>query len=224
MNLKHLNFSILLFFVSSSAFSQSLELGANFASSNENYYKNVLGGNIAYIQHFKKQFVFVQYKYAFKNNSYSNFSGGLSLGEYNVRKADGTAVNHSIKLGLAQKLINTSEVCLSLGASGSLNYLTFDEDIIRIAFSENRDGLLYKYNKKESFKNRIGIGAFIDMELKQILFKRLSMFSRVEAGHVSLVTTKHIQRGLSFSKIDYSNVEFMLGLRFSLKNETTKQY
>lgn len=219
MNLKHFYFSIILLFVSSVAFAQSLELGANFASSNENYYKNVFGGNIAYIQHFKKQFVFVQYKYAFKNNSYSNFSGGLNLGEYDAQKADGTVINQSIKLGLAQKLLNTSELCLSLGASGSLNYLTFDEDIIRIAFSENRDGLLYKYNKKESFKNRFGIGAFIDMEFKQILFNRLSLFSRVEAGYVSLVPTKHIQRGLSFLKVDYSSVEFMLGIRFDLKKE-----
>lgn len=219
MNLKRFYFGIFLLFISSVVFAQSLEFGANFASSNRNYYKNVFGGNLGYLQHFKKQFVFVQYKYAFKNNSYSNFSGGLYYGEYDAQKADGTVINQSIKLGLAQKLINTSEVCFSLGASGSLNFLTFDEEIISIAFSENRDGLLFKYNKKDSFKNRFGIGAFIDMELKQILFNRLSLFSRVEADYVRLVPTKHIQRGLSFLKVDYSSVEFMLGIRFDLKKE-----
>ncbi len=55
------------------------------------------------------------------------------------------------------------------------------------------------------------------MELKQILFNRLSLFSRVEADYVSLVPTKHMQRGLYFLKIDYSSVEFMLGIKFSLK-------
>lgn len=148
-------------------------------------------------------------------------TGGLNFDEYYIRKADGTVVNQSIQLGLGQKLINTSEVCLSIGASGSLNYLTFNEDIISIAFSENRDGLLHKYNKKESFNNRLGFGGFVDMELKQILFNRLSLFSRVEANNVSLVPTKHIQRGLPFLKVDYSSVEFMLGIRFNLKTKQT---
>jgi hypothetical protein len=102
MNLKYFYFSIILLFVSSAILAQSLEFGANFASSNENFYKNVFGGNVGYIQHFKKQYVFVQYKYAFKNNSYSNFSGGLNLGEYDAQKADGTVINQTIKLGLAQ--------------------------------------------------------------------------------------------------------------------------
>jgi len=218
MKLKFIYLSAVLFIIGSPVFAQSLELGANFASSNENFYKNVLGGNIAYIQHFKKQYVFVQYKYSFKNNSYSEFGAGVNIGDYEARKADGTVMNQSIKLGLAQKLVNTSEVCLSVGVSGSLNYLTFDEDIISIAFSENRDGLLFKYNEKESFKNRFGIGGFVDMELKQILFDRLSLFSRVGVENVSLVNN-HFQRGISFLKIDYVSMECMLGLRFSLKKE-----
>lgn len=69
-------------------------------------------------------------------------SGGLYFDEYYIRKADGTVLNQSVKIGVAQKLVNTDEVCLSLGVNGSLNYLKFDEKTISIYFTDSREGYI----------------------------------------------------------------------------------
>lgn len=91
--------------------------------------------------------------------------------------------------------------------------MKFDEQIKNFWFDETRAGTISFEEKPEEFKNRFAYGAFLDMELKQVLFKRLSVFSRVEVDDVTLTNT--FIRGIPFLKWDYTYLEFMLGIRFN---------
>ncbi len=50
---------------------QTLEMGGNFSTSNEAFYKNAFGADIGYIHNFKKQYIFFQFASISKDNSYS---------------------------------------------------------------------------------------------------------------------------------------------------------
>ncbi len=107
--------------------------------------------------------------------------------------------------------------CISIGLIGSLNYVKIDENTVSIYYLETQILPVTQSDKTEKYKNRFGYGAFLDMELKQVLFKRLSVYSRVEVDDVSLVNS--YPRGFYFLKTDYTSLEFMLGVRFNLIKE-----
>jgi hypothetical protein len=198
---------------------QIIELGGNFSTSNQAFYKNAYGVNIGYVQEFKKQYIFVQYSNGFKNNTYSQVSRNMiewTDENYDILKSDGTLSINRVKLGLAQKLISNNQYCISLGIVTSLNYAKFDESHVYIAFRESYPGTLFHEEKVEEFKNRFGYGAFLDMELKQVLSKRISLFSRIEVEDIELMG-KNRPIGIPFQKIGYTSLEFMLGVRYNLK-------
>jgi hypothetical protein len=118
---------------------------------------------------------------------------------------------------VAQILKNTDQVSLSLGGFASLNYLKFDEKIVGYEFIKDREGGIWYSSNNEFVKNRLGFGAFLDMEIKQIFFHNTSLFSRFGTHYIQLSSSKNWQRGLSFQlPISMVILEFVFGVRFNL--------
>ena len=58
-----------------------------------------------------------------KNNSYPQIESEFVYGPdiYSMRKSDGELHINTVKLGVAQKLLNNDNYCFSLGITGSLD-------------------------------------------------------------------------------------------------------
>jgi hypothetical protein len=135
-----------------------------------------------------------------------------------MRNVKGKLKVSSIKLGIAHKIKNSDEICLSIGGFASLNYFKFNEDINSYDFYTTREGSFWSSTRNELLKNRWGLGCFVDMEIKHIAFKNTSLFSRFGADLIGY--TRNPVRDDSMNFIgDIKSIEFVLGLRIDLKKK-----
>ena len=200
---------------------QTVDVGTNFTTSNAPFYKDVPGLQLGFYYHFKRQFVFTELKSSLKNNSYTISQAEWSPGSksYTSQRVNGKLFVNTLKLGIAQKIKNSEAVCISLGAFASMNYFKFDDQIVTYEYIEMSEGNIWHRDGNELVKNRWGLGCFIDMEIKQVFLKNTSLFSRIGMDYIELVSSKNIQRGLSFQTNNMTSLEFALGLRFDLKKK-----
>jgi len=185
MKSKILYLLIITVIIAAETHGQTIEIGANFTSSNAPFYKNAFGINMGFNYNFKKQYLLAEIKGSLKNNSYSQIAPDLSDGSgYVMHEVDGKMQNISIRTGIGQKIVSTNELGISLGVFMSLNYFKLKEDIHYFNYDPIMMNFDKNISKDEFVKNRIGGGLFIDLELKQIILKNISLFSRCIADIV----------------------------------------
>ncbi len=207
-----------LFFISKkNCLAQSFELAGTYTTSDANFFKNTLGISFAYAHHFKKQFVFVELKTAKKgNNSFTSFDYTTSE-FYRIVSVNGSFSTSSVNIGAAQKLFTSDCLEFSVGADSGLNYYQQDNVVTFIGLDKERNEIIYFYNESETEKrkNKFGIGAFIDMELKRIFFDNLSIFSRLNIYHSDYIDKPIIRDDVpKTSKIN--SVSFRIGIKYRI--------
>ncbi len=207
-----------IFFISkTSSWAQSFELAGTYTTSDADFYKNTAGISFAYSWHFKRQFVFVELQAAQKgNNSFTDFYRDI-FGSYIVKSVNGRFSTSSVNIGAAQKLVTSNCLEFSVGAETGLNYYKQDNDYFSIGLDKERNEIIY-FNTGEDIekrKNKLGIGAFIDMELKSIIIDNLSIFSRLNLYH-SEYEDKHTLRD-DIPKTSFINsVSFRIGVKYRI--------
>ncbi len=207
----------ILFISVKNSLAQSIELAGTYTTSDANFYKNTPGISFAYAYHFKKQFVFIELKAAKKgNNSFTDFYYSIH-DYYRIESVNGNFSTSSVNVGAAQKIVTSSCLEFSVGADVGLNYYKQDNETISISLDKERNEILYfnTSNEIEKRKNKFGIGAFIDMELKRIFFDDLSIFSRLNIYHSDYID-KPVERDDVPKTSNINNVSFRIGLKYRI--------
>jgi|JFJP01.2.fsa_nt_gi hypothetical protein len=206
------------FFVSKkTSFAQSIELAGTYTTSDANFYKNTPGVSFAYSHHFKKQFVFVELKTSKKDDaSFATFYNDIT-GYYIIQSVNGSFSISSVNIGAAQKIVASDCLEFSVGADAGLNYYKPDFEITSVGLDKERNEIT-SFNtsvESEKRKNKFGIGAFIDMELKNIFFENLSVFSRLNIYHISY-NEPLVRGGGSFMAVDINSIGFRVGVKYRI--------
>lgn len=196
---------------------QSFELAGTYTTSDANFYKNTPGVSFAYSHHFKKQFVFVELKTAKKgNNSFTSFDYSPN-GYYRIESVNGSFSTSGVNIGAAQKIVTTDCLEFSVGADAGLNYYNQDFEITSVGLDKERNEIIYFHTDKETEKrkNKFGIGAFVDMELKNVFFNNLSVFSRLNIYHSDYID-KPIIRDDVPKTLNINSVSFRVGVKYRI--------
>jgi hypothetical protein len=217
--MKHLNHRIVLFsliFISTigKASSQSIELAGTITTTYENLFRNLPGVSAAYSYHLKKQFFFLEFQTAQRNN-YENSEVIRTIHAdvpYYAKITDGSFQYSSMNLGVAQKLITRESFDFSIGLRGGLNYYRMNAQTRFLSFYTFQTGTIDDERIDDKRNHKPGIGLFLDMELKQIVFSNLSLFSRVDFYHSDYSDKPIVHE--SMPKINNLN---MLGFRLGVK-------
>ena len=210
-------FFLLFFILVKSSLAQSFELAGTYTTSDANFYKNTPGVSFAYAHHFKKQFVFVELKTAKKgNNSFTSFDYSPN-GYYRIESVNGSFSTSGVNIGAAQKIVTSDCLEFSVGADAGLNYYQQDNEITSVGLDKERNETIYFHTDKETEKrkNKFGIGAFIDMELKNVFFNNLSVFSRLNIYHSDYID-KPIIRDDVPETLNINSVSFRIGVKYRI--------
>ncbi len=206
-----------IFFISiKNSLAQSIELAGTYTTSDVDFYKNTPGISFAYSYHLKRQFVFVELKTSKKaNNSFTSLYHNIS-DYHTIKSVNGSFSASSVDIGLAQKIITSNCLEFSVGVDAGLNYYKQDNEYISIGLNKDRNEILYFNNENEIVKrkNKFGIGAFIDMELKRIIFDDLSIFSRLNIYHSDYA--KPIVLNNTYQTSYVNRISFRLGLKYRI--------
>ena len=210
-------FFLLFFILVKSSLAQSFELAGTYTTSDANFYKNTPGISFAYSHHFKRQFVFVELKTAQKNNiSFSDFYHDIT-GYYIIESVNGSFSTSSVNIGAAQKIVTSDCLEFSVGAEAGLNNYKPDLEITSVTLDRERNEISYfnTGSESEKRKNKFGIGAFIDMELKNVFFNNLSVFSRLNIYHSDYID-KPIIRDDVPETLNINSVSFRIGVKYRI--------
>jgi hypothetical protein len=192
-------------------------LAGTYTTSDANFYKNTPGVSFAYAHHFKKQFVFVELKTAKKgNNSFTSFDYSPN-GYYRIESVNGSFSTSGVNIGAGQKIVTFDCMEFSVGADAGLNYYNQNFEITSVGLDKERNEIIYFHtdNETEKRKNKFGIGAFVDMELKNVFFNNLSVFSRLNIYHSDYIDKPIISDDVpKTSKIN--SVSFSVGVKYRI--------
>jgi hypothetical protein len=194
-------------------------LAGTYTTSDADFYKNTPGISFAYSYHFKRQFVFVELQAAQKgNNSFTSFIHNI-FDSYDIKSVNGSFSASSVNIGAAQKLVTSNCLEFSVGAETGLNYYKQDNEYISIGLDKERNEILYfnTSDEIEKRKNKFGIGAFIDMELKRIIFDNLSLFSRLNIYHSDYID-EPLLRGGGPETSDINSISFRIGVKYRISS------
>jgi hypothetical protein len=197
---------------------QSFELAGTYTTSDASFYKNTPGISFAYAHHFKKQFVFVELGTAKnENNTFASFDHNI-FDSYDIKSINGSFSTSSVNIGAAQKIVTSNCMEFSIGAEAGLNYYKPDFEITSVGLDKERNEIIYfnTYAETEKRKNKFGIGAFIDMELKNIFFDNLSIFSRLNIYHTNNVDQPLPRGGGSLMSVDVKSIMFRVGIKYRI--------
>lgn len=203
-----------------SSLAQSFELAGTYATSDANFYKNTPGVSFAYSHHFKKQFVFIELKTSKNgNNTFASFDHNI-FDSYDIKSINGCFSTSSVNVGAAQKIVTSDCLEFSVGADAGLNYYKQDYEITSIGLDKERNEIIHfnTRNETEKRKNKFGIGAFIDMELKRIVFDDLSIFSRLNIYHSDYID-KPVERDDVPKTSKINSVSFRIGLKYRISSD-----
>ena len=210
-----------IFFISiNDSLAQSFELAGTYTTSDASFYKNTPGISFAYAHHFKKQFVFVELGTAKNgNNTFASFYHNI-FDSYDIKSINGCFSTSNVNVGAAQKIVTSDCLEFSVGADAGLNYYKQDYEITSIGLDKERNEIIHfnTRNETEQRKNKFGIGAFIDMELKRIVFDDLSIFSRLNIYH-SEYGDKHALRDDVPKTSKINSVSFKIGLKYRISSD-----
>ena len=196
---------------------QSFELAGTYTTSDALFYKNTPGVSFAYAHHFRKQFVFVEMKTSKKNNnSFADFYYNI-FETYDIKSGNGSFSASSVNIGAAQKIVTTDCLEFSVGADAGLNYYQQDNEITSIGLDKERNEIIYFNTESEieKRKNKFGIGAFIDMELKNVFFDNLSVFSRLNIYHSDYIDEPIIRDDVPKTS-NINSVSFRIGVKYRI--------
>ena len=210
-------FCVLFCVISYSVSAQSIEISGFFSSSNAKFYQNVPGLKISYTQHFNMRYLFAGISSSFKMNSYSEIGGDPSGVVHNImRDVEGKLFVNSISLGIARNLFNKQENRLSIGGYASLNYFKFNDERHYFLYESGAIGYDYVSTYSELIKNKLGLGCFLEIELKSILFDNTSLFTRMNT-EIIFYDARFIT-GSPFHVGNIFNFRFHLGIKIYLNN------
>lgn len=205
------------FILVKSSRAQSFELAGTYTTSDALFYKNTPGVSFAYAHHFRKQFVFVEMKTSKKNNnSFADFYYNI-FETYDIKSGNGSFSASSVNIGAAQKIVTTDCLEFSVGADAGLNYYQQDNEITSIGLDKERNEIIYFNTESEieKRKNKFGIGAFIDMELKNVFFDNLSVFSRLNIYHSDYIDEPIIRNDVPKTS-NINSVSFRIGVKYRI--------
>lgn len=213
-------FNTIFFISKKNSLAQSIELAGTYTTSDVSFYKNTPGISFAYAHHFKKQFVFVELGTAKNgNNTFASFDHNI-FDSYDIKSINGCFSTSSVNVGAAQKIVTSDCLEFSVGADAGLNYYKQDYEITSIGLDKERNKILHfnTRNETEKRKNKFGIGAFIDMELKSIVFDDLSIFSRLNIYHSDYID-KPVERDDVPKTSKINSVSFRVGIKYRISSD-----
>ena len=195
---------------------QSIEIGSIFSSSTAKFYQNAPGLHISYAHHFEKRYLFIGISSSFKKNSYSEIAGDLIDGRgYVMKDVDGELFVNSIQVGVARNLINLKESRLSVGGYASLNYFKFNDDRHYFNYEYGVVGSDYFTKVSKIENHKIGLGCYLDFELKNIILENTSLFTRING---EIIQYDGNIKGILFSNPRIINFKIHLGIKINFSN------
>jgi hypothetical protein len=195
--------------------SQNISLGATYTNTSAYFLKSVPGITLGYDHQIWRFSLFANAYAGKKHHSYSE--AGVAPG-YSMQIGYGEIFKGNLNLGIALNALSSDHYRISFGAFLGLNYLRRQENIKQIYFDPRSEGNVYNDTIDEWYKNRLGWGVSLEVELKQVIIERLSLLTRIEAGQTSL-EDGDMPRGISFLVWGYNSFTFSFGLKYSLKRK-----
>jgi len=214
MNFKNIITLTLFLVVCIPGQSQSVEAGICFNSGNAEFYKNAFGLSLNYNYPVKKSYLFAGVQGSYKNSSYAMIAKDLTDGSgYIMKQADGEMFHFMTRFGIARRIIDKEATGVSFGLYASYNFIRIDDQTHYFSF--DTPGNNYNDFKEtiRSDRNTYGGGCFLDFELKNVISKNLSLFSRT--GFDIIRYDGNLEGDPFFTPV-LLNFGFSAGLRMSM--------
>lgn len=166
--------TIFLISLTPSIFGQEIELKGIFASSSFKKYNTNIGYGFGYNQFIKsKNRIGISFTHQFSNIPYDDIYGSTEDGISTfIKEVEPDNQRIAIKINYAFRLIDNLKSRLYFGPEIGLNYFIVNEKFNRIA-NEYISGGSFTTTYQEI--NRIGIGFLFEIELKEIVHRRVSL-------------------------------------------------
>jgi hypothetical protein len=166
----------ILFTVSRIGFTQEIDISSLFSTSTASYYKNAKGLSLDYSKRFNKYKLSIGLHGIIKNNDFSEIGGDLSDGRgYIIREIKGKLSIIGIDLGISRIVIENDFYQISLGPFLLSNFYKFNDNIHYYDLGNGNSG---DFKRDECKSNKLGIGMSFNLELKNVLLKKISIISK----------------------------------------------
>ena len=166
---------ILIFISSTSIFGQVIELTGAIANSNYYKYKTNAGYGLGYVHYIKaKSRLGISIAHSVNKTDYDHVYGSLEDGvSVYIKQIEPDNHRIAVKINYAYILIDNPKSRLYLGPEIGLNYYMIRENYDRIENGYISGG---SFSSNDNFINRLGIGIICEIEINEIIYKRLSTF------------------------------------------------
>ena len=207
--IKKIQIAILLILAPQVLFSQRISLGATYSNTDAFYLKSIPGVTLGYEHQIWKFNLFGTANMSCRDYSYTESAGwpyeSILIGSGEIFKG-------GLNMGASYNLISSGHYQISFGTYLGITYLHRVENNKFITYSANDPADIFIQTMDEWYKNRLGWGVSLEIEVMQVMLDQLSLFSRIEAGQTRL--KDEIIEGLPFSVNGYDFLSFSFGLKY----------
>lgn len=204
---------------------QSFELSGVFITTEINDFKNAFGYDLGYsFKNIHRNRMSIHFSHCFKDAFYDDIkvdksTNGPLFPEYYFYQINSNNQRLGLLFNYEYCFIDNDFSMLGIGSSLSYYYFSFDKKTELTYYQPFPDNFI-KQTKTESIynrKNQIGLDLFLEFEIKSVVVKKLSLFSRLNAGLITYGTIAHEMGGWDDPWLTkWMTINF--GLRYDLKS------
>ncbi len=217
--MKRIIVSLLLVTSTFVGFCQEIEVSGTFAAGRQNelYFRNGLGYSVTYNQLFERNYVGLSYKQFLYTKEYDEINTNLSDGTMYTQTHYPKNKRYAVDLVYAHAILANEKSTLNVGCNVGLNFFSIDEEVRTYYADTTEYGeiQIFSSNKKQEEKAKenfkIGFGAFIEYEIKELFSENISTYIRI---HPETVAYKPGLVG-SHDPLFVNQLNFTLGLRYT---------
>lgn len=197
---------------------QEFSIDGLYAGSSWKKYSHNFGYNVGYGQYFGDRYrVNLSFQHLECNQEYDDIRRSSGDGEsFYIEEYTPQNKLNSVNIGFGYKILKKNQVGILCGPEMGLNYYKIHEQYTRIA-----NGFLDGGDYKSDFQNnnKLGIGLFVEINCKEVIFKGLSFGLAIHPG----ITTIH-KSGLDGSNLParISWIRTYAGIKYSIKTKASK--
>ena len=194
---------------------QEIGFYTTYSGSSYNKYQNNIGLGIEYNHFIKSKNRFgIAVQYSFCKLDYSDIYGSTIDGISTfIKQIEPNNQRLSIKTNYAFKIINNPKSSLFLGPEIGINYFFINEQVRRLE-NENIDAA--EYQSKYSENNKFGFGFLIEFELKEIISKRISIYSSI---HPEIISYEKVGMVGGYDPYFIGWLNFNLGIKYNFHKD-----